>query len=343
MGELQVRVGNQLGNIEFNYEELKDNLTIMMSAYEGAEFTEDSSNIAKKESATLKKIKKALSDRRIEIKKEYMKPYDDFEAKVKELTSLIDKPIELIDAQVKAFDKKKKAEKREKIQTLYTELIGGLGEYLPLSKIYNVKWENSSTSMKSVQEEIETVISSTDMAVSTIKGMNSEVTDKALEQFKADLSLANAISYINKHEQLKAEILAREEQKRKEEEERKRLAEIERVKSEERKKIAEEEKAERERLAEIERVGEEERLATERRLMGAKEPESVEEFIPPESDELEDAFVADEEPFDLEEPFKAGEPEDTIAKFRVVGTYEELKQIEMYMNSIGVEWERSDN
>lgn len=333
MGELQVNVKNELGKIEFNFEELKDRLTQMMDLYKDAYFTENSYKDAKNERAGLNNIKKALSDRRIQVKKEYMKPYDDFESKVKELTALIDKPIELIDSQVKAFEEKKKAEKREKIQALYGELIGELEEYLPLSKIFNSKWENISTSMKSVQEEMETVISSTGMAVSTIKGMNSEVTDKALEQFKADLSLANAISYINKHEQLKAEILAREEQKRKEEEERKRLEEIERVKAEERRRVAEEEKAERERLAEIERVREEERLATEKRLMGVKEPEPAEV--------VNAELVADdlEAPFNIEEFI---EIDNTKAVFTVTGTYEELGQIEMYMNSIGVEFNRRD-
>lgn len=320
MSELQVKVNNQLGSIEFNFEELRDNLSQMMDLYKDAQFTEEGSTIAKKESAALKKIKKALSDRRIEIKKEYMKPYDDFESKVKELTGLIDEPIELIDKQVKAFEEKKKAEKRVKIQGLYDELIGDLEEYLPLTKIYNTKWENVSTSMKSIQEEMESVISSTEMAVITIKGMNSEVTDKALEQFKADLSLANAISYINKHEQMKAEILAREEEKRKGEEERKRLAEIEKVKAEERKKVAEEERLEKERLAEIERAREEERLATEKRLMEVKEVEEIQS-------------IDDVVPFDIDNDL-------VKIKYTITGTDQELAQIEMYMNSIGVSWER---
>lgn len=344
MHELQVRVDNQLGKIEFNFEELRDNLSAMMKAYEGVEFTEETSSIAKKESATLKKIKKALSDRRIEVKKEYMKPYDDFEIKVKELTALIDKPILLIDTQVKAFDEKKKAEKKEKIKELYADLIGDLEEYIPLSKIYNSKWENLSTSMKSVQEELETVISSTSMAVDTIKGMNSEVVEKALTQYKQDLSLANAISYINKHEQIKAEILAKEEQKRKEEEERKRRAEEERIREEERKRVAEEERIKEEAR---QKAIEEERQRVAEEEAKKVETEPAEEVIPePSNDEpegLEDAFNVNEEPFEVvgELPFvTVGEVK---AIFTVVATYEEIEEVEYFMNSIGVTWERNDD
>ena len=340
--ELQVKVNQKLGVIDFNYEEMKKELSEKMEQYSDIVVTADTRTVAKKDVASLRKLRKELNDRRIKIKKEYDKPYDEFKGKVDELTGLIDEPIELIDKQLKEFEEKEKEEKKKEIEILYSELIGDNEEYLPLKKIYNTRWENVSFKIKEVKKEISESVAGIDLAVTTIKGMNSEVEDKALELFKGDLSLANAITYINKHEQMKAEILAKEQARRKEEEERKRLAEIERVKSEERKKIAEEEKAERERLAEIERAREEERLSTEKRLMEIIEPEPVEEFIPPQAEELEDAFVADEEPFDLEEPFDTGG--DVITSvFKVIGTREDMEQIGIYMNSIGAIWERTDD
>ena len=38
-----------------------------------------------------------------DVKKEWMKPYEDFEAKMKNLTEKIDEPICLIDSQLKDF------------------------------------------------------------------------------------------------------------------------------------------------------------------------------------------------------------------------------------------------
>lgn len=359
MGELQVKVTQALGKIDFNFKELKDNLSSMMELYKDAQFSEETSADAKKEVATLRKIKKALSDRRIEVKKEYMQPYDDFETKVKELTELIDKPIELINTQVQVFEEKKKAEKKQKIQDSYNELIGDMAEYLPLVKIYDNKWENTAVSMKSIKEEIEQAVSSTVMAIDTIKGMNSEVVPQALEQYKKDLSLANAISYINKHEQMKAEILAQEEKKRKEEEERKRIAEENRIKElekqkaieEERKRVAEETRIledEKKRAAELERVREEERLKAEAKLHEVKEVKTadpIEEDTFPIIESDEDDLS--EEPFAIEETEDVSElPFVTVGEIRsfftVVGTLDELEQIEMYLNSIGIYFERKD-
>lgn len=366
MNELQVIVKQNLGSIDFNFKEIKENLTNMMELYKDAQFTEETSSDAKKEVATLRKIKKALNDRRIEVKKEYMQPYDDFETKVEELTSLIDKPIRLIDTQVQVFEEKRKAEKKQKIYDIYSELIGDLGDYLPISKIYDSKWENVSVSIKSIRDEIEQVISSTDMAVNTIKGMNSEVVTKALEQYRQNLSLADAISYINKHEQMKAEILAKEEQKRKEEEERKCIAEENRIREQERQRVLEEE---RKRITEENRIREEERqkiLDEERQrlLKEERERKATEELLQAESAKLvdftsalpcHDEFI--EEPFEIipadndsftEEPFII-EPElpfvtvgETKAVFTVIGSFDEIEQVELYLNSIGLFWERND-
>jgi hypothetical protein len=348
--ELEVKVKQQLGKISFNFDEIKDNLSNMMELYKDAQFTEETSAEAKKEVAALRKIKKALSDRRIEVKKEYMQPYDDFEAKVKELTALIDDPIELIDKQVQVFEEKKKAEKKQKIQDTYNEIVGEMGEYLPLSKIYDAKWENASVSMKSIKDEIEQAVSSTVMAVDTIKGMNSEVVSQALELYRKDLSLANAITYINKHEQMKAEILAKEEARRKEEEERKRRAEEDRIREEERKRVVEEERIRKEARQkaieeERQRVTEEEKFITESEI----KINQVE--IPPVIDDLpeepfeEEAFSDEpftDEPFDVDQELPFVTVGEIKATFTVVGTFEEVEQVEIYLNSMGLFFERND-
>jgi hypothetical protein len=343
--ELEVKVKQQLGKISFNFDEIKDNLSNMMEAYSDTQVTEETSIVAKKEVATLRKIKKALNDRRIEVQKEYIQPYEDFKTKVNELTGLIDKPIELIDKQVQAFEEKKKEEKKQKIQEAYKDLIGDKEYYLPLSKIYDSKWENVSVSMKSIKDEIEQAVSSTAMAVDTIKGMNTEVVPQALEQYRKDLSLANAISYINRHEQMKVEILAKEEQKRKEEDERKRRAEEQRIREEERKRVAEEERIRKE--AGQKAIEEEQQRVTEEE----SKQEIVEpivnpiEFIPPQNEELEGAFIVEEEPF-VEEPFEVDEelPFVTVGEvrstFTVVGTVEELEEVEMFLESTGLFFER---
>ena len=114
--ELQVKINQKLGIIDFNYEEMKLKLSEKMKEYNEVVVTADTKTIAKKDVAELRKLKKELNDRRIKVKKEYDKPYDEFKSKVDELTGLIDEPIELIDKQVKAFEKKEKEEKKKRLK-----------------------------------------------------------------------------------------------------------------------------------------------------------------------------------------------------------------------------------
>ena len=114
MNELQVIVNQEIGHINFNYEEIREELQKRMDLYKDAVFTEDSKNIAKGEVAALRNMKAAIDQKRKDVKNQFMIPYNNFEKEAKELMALIDEPISLIDGQIKAFEEKRKAEKREK-------------------------------------------------------------------------------------------------------------------------------------------------------------------------------------------------------------------------------------
>ena len=102
MDELKFNVVQSIGEITANFDEFKNQVSQELEKYKSKEFTEDTKKDAKKDLAELRKKKAAVNERRIEVKKEYMKPYDEFEAKVKELITLIDEPITLIDYKVKS-------------------------------------------------------------------------------------------------------------------------------------------------------------------------------------------------------------------------------------------------
>jgi len=251
MSELQVIVEQQVGTIKFNYEEVKESLAAKMELYADANFTEDSKNYAKAEVAALRKIRKAIDDKRKEVKQQCLIPYKVFEEQASELISLVDDPICLIDKQVKAFEQKQKEEKRTKITELYDSSIGAMKEYLPLEKIYDSKWENAGTTIASIQKEIEAHINNTSAAVNAISAMISEAVPKALELYKDSLDMASAINYINNYEKQKAEILEREKEKQRIEEERRIQAEIDRAKAEERNRITREAEVRTEVIQEV--------------------------------------------------------------------------------------------
>ena len=331
MNELQVKVDQVPGQINFNYEEIRENLSQMMDLYKDAVVTEENKASSKKEVASLRRIKKAIDDSRKEVKQECLKPYQEFEAKAVDLMSLVDEPIMLIDKQVKEFDEKQRAEKCQKIRDTYNEMIGNLIEYLPFDKAYDHKWETTSVSLKKAKEELQAVISSVQMAVETISAMQSDATQEALDIYKRTLDMTAAVQHINEYERRKAEILLREEQKRREEGERKRQEEIDRARAEERRRVAEEERIREEERQKLQ--AEQEREATREAAQGffSEEPES-------DAEETGGFWKC----FDDDRPKGFNIEPKVTAIYRVVATEDELEQVEMAFNSIGIEFERRD-
>lgn len=302
-----VVVTQESGVIKCDFEGAKLYLRNRLEEYQGAVFTEDSKNVAKKVVANLRKEKKAFADRVKEVKAEYMAPFTQFEVQAKELIGMYDEPINFINSQVEDFEQKRRAEKQELIQAIYEECIGDMREYLPLQKIYNSKWENATCKKKDICEEIMNAVNSVRTSVQTIMGMRSEAEEAALNRFKEDLSLSNAIAFINNYEQQKAVILAKEQERQRKEEE-------ERIRREERERMMAEQRAKEEKEVALRKAEEEKQQAIE-----AARAEAAQEVI--------DSFI----------PEVVGET--NLYEYRVELTADSKEKLEMFMDSVGIDWE----
>lgn len=302
MNEINVLVEQKNGVLEFNFDEIKAALTEQMNIYNSLVFTEEQKAEAKKDVATLRKLKTAIDTKRKDVKKSFMQPYDEFESKVKELTALIDEPINLINKQVTEFDAKVKAEKQEKIKEAYAEVIGDMAEVLTLDKIYKKEWENVATSLKSIKQDIENAKFHYEQDIAMLENFNTDCIDKAKAMYISNgYNINPVIAYIQQYEQQKKEVLERE-QARKEAEE-KRL--------EEEKRKAEEQKAE------------EQAKPVEQEQGG---------FIMPEDDVKAFENIHDEEP----QGFNV-EPKLTVI-FTVTGTQEQIDILRQYIRTTFTEY-----
>lgn len=203
--------------IDFNYEELKAELTSKVSFYETLVYTDDQIKDAKADKANLNKLKKALNDERIRKEKEYMQPFNVFKAQINEIIGIIDKPIAVIDEQVKAYDEKRKAEKQKAIEVLFSQI--GFQNFVTLEKIQDPKWLNASVSMKSIEDQMKSKMYEIGNGVLTLSQLP-EFGFEATEVFKETLDINKAISEAKRMSEI-AKAKAEAEARRKAEEERK--------------------------------------------------------------------------------------------------------------------------
>ena len=213
MQEINLLVEQKDGSIETNFEEIKVALAAGLEEYKGMVFTAESQPEAKRTVASLRKLKKAMNDRRIEIKKTFMAPYTNFEAQVKELDKLIDEPIDFISGQIEEFERRRVEAKKAMICEIYTGIMaehGTVMEYLPLDRIYDSRWENSTTTQKAITEAITAHVEHVEKDLDTIRAMESEFEDKGLAKYRATLELSDAITAMNLYQKQKEEILRRQ-------------------------------------------------------------------------------------------------------------------------------------
>ena len=172
--ELKVEEIKSLAPIQFNYEDIKKWVTEKAKEYKSVVYTEETITAAKSDRATLNKVAKAINDEKIRIKKEVLKPFEDFENKCKELQGIITDASSSIDAQVKAFEEKEQNEKKEQIKSVFDAYIGDYKDLILFDLIFNPRWLNKTYTMKKIEEEINHLVVKTSDDMKVLEG---QITD----------------------------------------------------------------------------------------------------------------------------------------------------------------------
>lgn len=311
-----------LQHIEWNSEEIRKQVQMMMSAYTDVVYTEDTMKAAKDDRATLNKFKKVIEDRRKEVKKKCMEPYEQFEKEVKEITALIDKPIGMIDSQIKEYEEKQKAEKKSQIQAAYDESIGDFGNDLPFERVFDTRYLNATFSLSKAMSEVIEKIEKFKTDIATIDSLDSKHKLNVRDVYVRTLDLSQAMAEDRRLRELEERLEA--DRKAKEEAERKRQ-EAEAAKREE---------AERQR-AEAERIAAEQKAAK-------AQPESEPEQMTQPVSEMGRAIASIEHQAFVQVPEKQSEPEAEVKRYKATfwckGTLEQIKALGDYMRANNIEF-----
>lgn len=217
MNDFELKINE--GSIQTNLDSLKAELTEVASKYEGVVVSEDAIPIAKKDLAGLRKLAKEIDDRRKQVKKDWNKPYTDFENEVKSALEILDKPINLIDGQIKEFDKAKKAEKEKHCRELFDANVGDLAEYITYESVFRDAWLNVSTKDNEILSDISGARVKVRADLDAIRALSTEFEAEVVDFYKKTGSLSDAIQRNTQLISAKqmAEKRVAEEQARKEE------------------------------------------------------------------------------------------------------------------------------
>lgn len=197
---------NSIKQIDWNFDELKKEITKKAEMYNSLVYTDETIKEAKNDRAKLNKFIKALEDKRKDVKKMMLEPYTQFESQVKELVSLISNANNNIDSQVKSYEQKKRDEKLEKVREIYDKAMSvegaeGIADILPFEKVFKESYLNSSTTFKLITNEIEDLRDRVRHDLEVINEDASEYQFEMKQAYLKNLDMTEALSVKQRYEE----------------------------------------------------------------------------------------------------------------------------------------------
>lgn len=290
---------NTVKQIDWNFEELKKEITEKAEMYGSLVYTDENIKEAKADRAKLNKFIKVLEDKRKDVKKMMLEPYTQFESQVKELVSIIGEANDNIASQVKAYTEKLREEKREKVKEIYDKAMSvegaeGIAEILTFDRVFKESFLNSSTTFKSIVNEIEDLRDRVRHDLEVINADTREYQFEMKQAYLKNLDMTEAISVKQQFE---------ENARKKAEYEAKRKAEMEERKAREE--------------AEAQKV-----VQAGKQVVVEQQPEETQQEV--EATKIVEATVTEERKF--------------AVSFKVYGTQKQLRELKEFLTSNNIEY-----
>lgn len=201
-----------LGSLTTNAIQIRDMVKSTLPMYDISNYNDDNIDQAKRDKAALNKAAKLLNSKRLEIEKEFMKPFGEFKDVVAETVKLIGECSAKIDTVVKQNEQQYKDKKLAIIRSYFDD---GNTNLIDFRKIFKQEWLNKSTSMKAVQADIETVFAKVDEDLETLKGFGGDDFDVLRTYYMDTMNIGNTIQYANRLKEQRERAQAAEEARKK--------------------------------------------------------------------------------------------------------------------------------
>ena len=217
--------------INANFDELKAELTKKVDSYRQMVVTPETTAAAKQDLANLRRVQKDIDTVRLAWKREYMAPWDEFEAKCKELKAVLDGGVSNLDTQIKGFEEAEANAKVDELRAFFESLLTDeTRDFADWEKIKNPRWKNKTYDMTQAQNEIHMAVAEVKRSLAAMRGYPEPYKSSMLVKYKETGRLADAINVYTLTKQREA--AEAERQRQREEVARRAKEEAERQKAE---------------------------------------------------------------------------------------------------------------
>lgn len=216
----ELTVSTKPGEFVSNIAELKAAVIAKVEEYKNTQYIAEKENdqvkLMKNDRAALNKLVKAIDQKRVCIKKDYLRPYEAFELEVKDVLTVIKKQTDILDTVISDFENRAKEEKRTAIRSYYNEIVQDVPEDFReelYTLLYDSKWENATATQKAYKEHLSAGVTNYVKGMETLALMKSDYLEEGINEFKKTLSLQDALLVIRTQEEKRDALLKKEKER----------------------------------------------------------------------------------------------------------------------------------
>ena len=190
------------GSVDENINQVHEQVRSWLASFptDLSNCTESDIASMKSNCASLRSGKKTIEEERKRIKKEYLKPLDEFEAKVKPITVEIDKAIDMYKSKLDEYEAIRCETKRKEITEWWNAHRNPMMKP-DISLVWDDRYLNKTGIGESWQKDLQSKIEKIDADLSVIGSMNSNMDQLNFvsARYSEHLDLSRAISEWNEH------------------------------------------------------------------------------------------------------------------------------------------------
>ena len=200
--KLIIRFNPHPGSVDENINQVHEQVKSWLASFptDLSNCTESDIASMKSNCASLRSGKKTIEEERKRIKKEYLKPLDEFEAKVKPITVEIDKAIDMYKSKLDEYEAIRCDTKRKEITEWWNAHRNQMMKP-DISLVWDDRYLNKTGIGESWQKDLESKIEKIDADLSVIGSMNSNMDQLNFvsARYSEHLDLSRAIGEWNEH------------------------------------------------------------------------------------------------------------------------------------------------
>ena len=182
-----------LPEIRWNYEEIKQYAITKAQESQSIAYTDADVADMKKDKADINRFINALEDARKSKKKEYLAPYEKFEAQVKDALAPLKQTTVLISQKLDEVEQQYREGRRQKMQEYYQECVGDLRSLISFDLTVKEEYYKRSFSDKKIKQAYTDFFIRIREELTALDELPERFRDKAVLKYMESFSLSDAL------------------------------------------------------------------------------------------------------------------------------------------------------